>query len=57
MVEGWGLLLHRHRKQYLHKSRVTRSLQYFRDVGPSYMMMDDDDEEDEDDVDDVDDDG
>ena len=28
-------LLHRHPEQYLHKSRFTRHLQCFRDVGPS----------------------
>ena len=27
------------RKKYLHKSRFTRYLQYFRNGGPSYMMM------------------
>ena len=31
--------MHRHPEQYLHKSRFTRYLQYFRDGGPSYMMM------------------
>ena len=39
-------VLHRHPEQYLHKSRFIRYLQYFRDVGPSWMMMvvDDDDD-------------
>ena len=32
-------MVHRHPEQYLHKSRFTRYLQYFRDGGPSYMMM------------------
>ena len=42
---GWGVggmmttLVHRHPEQYLHKSRFTRYLQYFRDAGPPYMMM------------------
>ena len=31
-------LLHRHPEQYFHESRFTRSLQYFRDVGPSYIV-------------------
>ena len=51
---GWGglgggvvrgmmtTLVHRHPEEYLHKSRLTRYLQYFRDGGPSYMMMVDD---------------
>ena len=40
---GWmTTLAHRHTEQYLHKSRFTRYLQYFRDGGPSYMMMADD---------------
>ena len=30
-------LLDRHPEQYLHKSCFTRFLQYFRDVGPSYI--------------------
>ena len=46
-------LVHRHPEQYLHKSRFTRYLQYFRDGGPSCMMMvdygDDDDDNDDDD--------
>ena len=47
-------LVHRHPEQYLHKSRFTRYLQYFRDDGHSYMMMvvDDDDDDDDDDEDD-----
>ena len=32
-------LVHRHPEQYLHKDRFTRYLQYFRNGGPSYMMM------------------
>ena len=32
-------LVHRHPEQYLHKSRFTLYLRYFRDGGPSYMMM------------------
>ena len=43
---GWGgggvgmmtTLVHGHPEQYLHKSRFTRYLQYFRDGGPSYMI-------------------
>ena len=35
-------------EQYLHKSRFTRYLQYFRDGGPSYMMMADDGDDDDD---------
>ena len=31
-------LVHGHPEQYLHKSRFTRYLQYFRDGGPSYMI-------------------
>ena len=48
MAEGGGgggmmtTLVHRHPKKYLHKGRFTRYLQYFRDGGPSYMMMVDD---------------
>ena len=54
-------LVHRHTEQYLHRSRFTRYLQYFRDGGPFYMMMvddgdDEDEDEDEDDDDDDDDD-
>ena len=49
---GWrGMmttLVHRHPEQYLHKSRFTRSLQCFRDGGPSYMMMVDDGDDDDD---------
>ena len=33
------ILVHRHTEQYLHKSRFTQYLQYFRDGGPAYMMM------------------
>ena len=40
-------LVHRHPEQYLHKSRFTRCLQYFRDGGPSYMMMVDDGDDDD----------
>ena len=46
---GWGgglggggmmtTLVHKHPAQYLHKSRFILHLQYFRDGGPSYMMM------------------
>ena len=32
-------LVRRHPEQYLHKGRFTRYLQYFRNGGPSYMMM------------------
>ena len=39
-------LVHRHPEQYLHKSRFTRYLQYFRDGGPSCMMMVDDGDDD-----------
>ena len=31
-------LLRRHPEQYLQKSRLTRYFQYFRDVGPSYIV-------------------
>ena len=31
-------MLHRHPKQYFHESRLTRYLQYFRNVGPSYIV-------------------
>ena len=31
-------LLRRHLEQYLQKSRFTRYLQYFRDVGPLYIV-------------------
>ena len=31
-------IVHGHPEQYLHKSRFTRYLQYFRDGGPSYMI-------------------
>ena len=31
-------LLRRHPEQYLHESRLTRYLQYFRDVGHSYIV-------------------
>ena len=34
-------------EQYLHKSRFTWYLQYFRDGGPSYMMMVDDGDDDD----------
>ena len=43
-VGGWGeggmmtTLVHRHPEQYLHESCVSRYLQYFRDVGPSYIV-------------------
>ena len=54
---GWGggggvmtTLVHRHPDQYLHKSRFTRYLQYFRDGGPSSMMMVVDGEHDDDDA-------
>ena len=40
-------LVRRHPEQYLHKSRFTRYLQYFRDGGPSYMMMVDDGDDDD----------
>ena len=40
-------LVHRHPEQYLHKSRFTRYLQYFRDAGPSSMMMVDDGDHDD----------
>ena len=40
-------LVHRHAEQYLHKSLFTRFLQYFRDGGPSYMMMADDGDDDD----------
>ena len=43
-------LVHRHPEQYLHKSRFTPHLQYFRDGGPSYMMMVDEGDEDDDDA-------
>ena len=33
-------LLHRHPEQYFHESRFTRYIQYFRDVGPSYIDID-----------------
>ena len=53
-VGGWGgmmtTLVHRHPKQYLHKSRFTRYLQYFRDGGPSSMMMVDDGDHHDDDA-------
>ena len=39
-------LVHRHPEHYLHKSRFTRYFQYFRDGGPSYMMMVDDGDDD-----------
>ena len=32
-------LVRKHPEQYLHKGRFTRYLQYFRNGGPSYMMM------------------
>ena len=58
MGEGWGgegvgggmmtTLVHRHTEQKFHKSRFTRYLQYFRDGGPSYMMMVDDGDDDDD---------
>ena len=43
---GWGgvgggmmtTVLRKHTKQYHHKSRFTRYLQYFRDVGPSHIV-------------------
>ena len=41
-------LVHRHPEQYLHKSPFTGYLQYFRDGGPSYMMMVSDGGEDDD---------
>ena len=56
---GWGLggwggmmttLVHRHPEQYLHTSRFTWYLQYFRDGGPSSMMMVDDGDHDDDDA-------
>ena len=31
-------VLRKHTKQYHHKSRFTRYLQYFRDVGPSHIV-------------------
>ena len=43
-------LVHRHPKQYLHKTRFTRYLQYFRDGGPSYVMMVDDGGDNDDDA-------
>ena len=45
-------LVHRRTEQYLHKSRFTWYLQYFRDGGPCYMMMVDDGDDDDDDDDD-----
>ena len=45
MMTTW---VHRHPEQYLHKSPFTRYLQYFRDGGPSYMMMVNDGGEDDD---------
>ena len=47
---GVTTLVHRHPEQYLHKSQITRYLQYFRDGGPSYMMMVDDGGDDADDA-------
>ena len=41
-------LVHRHPEQYLHKSRFTPYLQYFRDGEPSYRMMLDDGADDDD---------
>ena len=41
-------LVHKRPEQYLHKSQITRYLQYFRDGGPSYMMMVDDGDDDDD---------
>ena len=44
MVGGWGggddddSVAQTHTKQYHHKSRFTRYLQYFRDVGPSLIV-------------------
>ena len=42
---GWGggggmmtTVLRKHTKQYHHKSRFARYLQYFRDVGPSHIV-------------------
>ena len=35
---GGGGVLRKHTKQYHHKSRFTRYLQYFRDVGPSHIV-------------------
>ena len=32
-------VLRKHTKQYHHKSRFTRYLQYFRDVGPSHIVQ------------------
>ena len=40
-VGGGGMMttvLRKHTKQYHHKSRFTRYLQYFRDVGPSHIV-------------------
>ena len=47
---GWGMmttLVHRHPEQYLHKSRFTQYLQYFRDGGPSFKRMVDDGDDDD----------
>ena len=38
-------LVHRHPEQYLYKRRFTRYSQYFRDGGPSYTMLVDDDDD------------
>ena len=39
---GWGgmmtTVLRKHTKQYHHKSRFARYLEYFRDVGPSLIV-------------------
>ena len=32
-------LLHKHPEQYFHESRFVRYLQYFRDVGPSCIVI------------------
>ena len=41
-MRGWGgmmtTVLRKDTKQYHHKSRFTRYLQYFRDVGPSLIV-------------------
>ena len=46
LLGGWGgggggmmtTVLRKHTKQYHHKSRFARYLQYFRDVGPSHIV-------------------
>ena len=45
-------LVHKHPvpEPFLHKSRFIRYLQYFRDGGPSFLMMVDDGDDDDDDA-------